>query len=445
MLSRKLIDLSLTGSEPFGFQHGIRVGRPAIQAVPRMVPFPHRSTSLGRWKALILICLLTFPLVQVVPCSGTPKSPSVGREGKGKCWQVSSLGRCRTSQGIITAGSLHSSGYREVNIGGKRFNVHRLVAWQFLGAPPSEAKWQVNHLDGDHGNNQVKNLAWVTPSQNVRHSHSSLERRKSRHGSKPVAVNGTQFSSISSAARKLHQSRKTVSNRCSANATIDGCEYELVEHSDSNLPGEIWKPMISPKNGEAVPGRLVSSLGRVKSKTGGMSYGSRRKDRYLRTGVTMSGQLQLELVHRLVAYTFLGPPPTPEHTQVNHKDMNRSNNAVGNLEYVTPSQNRLHRFSNIQGPLSYNCKPVQGRKYESYEEWKWFPSIKVAANTLGLCRNRVGMCAQGLCKRTGGYEFRYDPAAAESLPGEEWCDIDVDAHLRDRETRSSISSLQMSG
>jgi hypothetical protein len=157
----------------------------------------------------------------------------------------------------------------------------------------------------------------------------------------------------------------------------------------------------------------------------------------------MSGQKQLELVHRLVAYTFFGPPPTAEHTQVNHKDRNRSNNAMGNLEYVTPSENRLH-ITNRQGPLSYNCKPVQGRKYGSYEEWKCFPSIKEAAKTLGLHPDGVGRCAQGCYKRTSGYEFRYDPAAAESLPGEEWRDIDVDAHLRDRETRSSISSLQMS-
>lgn len=127
-----------------------------------MAPFP-RTTSLGRSKALILICLLTFPLVQVVPCSGTPKSPSVVRQGKSKCWQVSSMGRCRTSQGRITLGYLDADGYRKVNIAaaGCKFNVQRLVAWAFHGPPPSEAAWQVNHVDGNGSNNQAANLAWA--------------------------------------------------------------------------------------------------------------------------------------------------------------------------------------------------------------------------------------------------------------------------------------------
>ena len=42
------------------------------------------------------------------------------------------------------------------------------------------------------------------------------------------------------------------------------------------------------------------------------------------------------LVHCLVARAFLGTPPSPEHLEVNHKDRDRCNNAVRNLEYVTP-------------------------------------------------------------------------------------------------------------
>ena len=222
----------------------IWIQRPSC--LPRMtVRLPHR-TSLGIWKALILICLLTFPLVQVVPCPGTPKSPSVLRQGKRKCWQVSSLGRCRTSQGSITLGCLDGDGYRRVNIAGFKFRVHRLVAWACLEAPPSEAAWQVNHLDGNKSNNQVANLAWVTPSQNIQHSFShsfACQRRKTRHQSRPVTVNGTQFSSITSAAGKLDQSFTTVSRLCKANAKIDSCEYGLVKCNGGSLPGEIWKPM----------------------------------------------------------------------------------------------------------------------------------------------------------------------------------------------------------
>jgi hypothetical protein len=43
-------------------------------------------------------------------------------------------------------------------------------------------------------------------------------------------------------------------------------------------------------------------------------------------------------IHRLVALTFLGQPPTPQH-EVAHNDGDRNNNAVSNLRWATHAEN----------------------------------------------------------------------------------------------------------
>lgn len=91
-------------------------------------------------------------------------------------YKVSNLGRVKR----ITSGSrtyperilnpwVQSWGYLQVTLNGHHKRVHLLVLEAFKGKKPDGHEG--NHKDGDKKNNNIDNLEWVTPSENMKHSY----------------------------------------------------------------------------------------------------------------------------------------------------------------------------------------------------------------------------------------------------------------------------------
>ncbi len=89
----------------------------------------------------------------------------------------------------------------------------------------------------------------------------------------------------------------------------------------------------------------VSDLGRVRNdKTGRIMKTPCRKNGYPRVHLYDDMKGSCKTVHRLVAETFI---PNPENLpQVNHKDGNKMNNSVINLEWVSFLENMRHASEN---------------------------------------------------------------------------------------------------
>lgn len=167
----------------------------------------------------------------------------------------------------------------------------------------------------------------------------------------------------------------------------------------------------------------VSSQGRVRSRTGIVSFGNLPENGYHR--VKIHGEMYY--VHRLVARAFLGPPD-PCRWQVNHVDGNSCNNSLSNLEYVTVSENHRHSYrtnpSRKLGAAKLG-KGVWWRRHDD-ESWAFCPSLAEAARLLGVDSSAVGRCYKGLPSTSSAdgiwYEFVADERQFSPHPGEIWKD-----------------------
>lgn len=105
---------------------------------------------------------------------------------------------------------------------------------------------------------------------------------------------------------------------------------------------EIWKTVDDTNNMIE-----ISNMGRVRSWLRGTPYILKcQKDSkgYLRVRITINRQKMSHKIHRLVAKAFIENPN--DLPQVNHKDGDKSNNCVENLEWISNKDNSTHAINN---------------------------------------------------------------------------------------------------
>ena len=123
---------------------------------------------------------------------------------------------------------------------------------------------------------------------------------------------------------------------------------------------EIWKDI------EGFEGLYqVSSLGNIKSfkqnKNGKILKKQITYDGYAFVGLVKNKISKNYKIHRLVAQSFIDNPDNL--LEINHKDKNKLNNCIDNLEWCTRRYNCLYSYKDIYKTFR---KPYKKRKYKIY-------------------------------------------------------------------------------
>ena len=154
----------------------------------------------------------------------------------------------------------------------------------------------------------------------------------------------------------------------------------------------------------------ISAEGRVYNlKTNKYLSGGLDKDGYRRVTLTKNSVKKDFKVHRLVAEAFL---PNPDNKpQVNHKDENKQNNNVENLEWVTAEENVNYgtRGERAGKKISQSLinNPLISRSVVCVETGEVYPSTREAERATGANHSGISKVCKGQRKTCGGYHWRY--------------------------------------
>ena len=305
----------------------------------------------------------------------------------------------------------HSGGYIRITIKNekytKQFAVHRIVALTWI--ENSENKPSVDHINRIRNDNRVENLRWATHKEQSNNKTKTKPNMALKSIWKCDTITKEKlkfYESSVDAAKEIYKDTidvEKMSHNIREAARNDTRSYQYYwKYEDLNIENkenEIWKNIEETKYKVSNYGRIINKQNIIlkchKCKTGYIVFGMGKRLKYL---------------HTMVANAFLEKKPNT--TIVNHKDGNKSNNHVDNLEWVTVSENNIHA---IETGLKKSIRKIA--QYDSENKLiKIYISATEAAKELNVDNSTILNACNNNYKSKFGYNLKfYEDSGNESI------------------------------
>lgn len=184
----------------------------------------------------------------------------------------------------------------------------------------------------------------------------------------------------------------------------------------------------------------ISNYGNLRNKTTKYILKPSIKSGYLCVSLNdVNGDRKSFKIHRLVALTFI--PNTENKQTVNHKDHNKLNNNLSNLEWATTSEQNNHkRKCKKETQELISSRAVWRIDKDNNEKIEYYKTIRSAAqwifdnnltsvkdfNNGNNIKTKISAVAQGRRLTTFGYKWKYCDDCENKYEDEAWKDIPSD-------------------
>ena len=239
-----------------------------------------------------------------------------------------------------------SNGYKQVHLynrvtkATKTASVSRLLGITFIDDKPQDPKLIVNHINGNKIDNIHSNLEWITQKENIQHA---IENNLIKFHTTSILkydVKGNfirKYVSIKEAALEHGVTRHAI--------------IRVLKHKNKTASGFVWKYEDEPDEVDLSEYFKIPNYPYKVSKSGNVYSDVSKKvlkpitneSGYQYVTLTNREHKRNHYVHVLVASVFLHK--ASEDLEVNHKNKNRSDNRLENLEWITHPNNMLHAYS----------------------------------------------------------------------------------------------------